>query len=94
MKMVIKERLGWLTPSSVLVKAFQDQKLHEDIKSYQNIEEYSRKALQLKSRLEDFVKSRRISKIPEHQESENPPTSISLAASNIPAKDGNERPRE
>jgi len=49
----------------------------KDIKSYQNIEEYSKKALQIKSRLEDFVNSRIISKIPESQESKNPRTSIS-----------------
>ena len=51
--------------SSVPLKAFQDQKFHGDIKSYKNIEEYSGKTLPIKSRLEDFVKSRRISKIPE-----------------------------
>ena len=66
----------------------------EDIKSYKNIEEYSGKTLPIKSRLEDFVESRRRPKIPESQESDNLPTSISWAASKIYAKDGNERPRE
>ena len=78
---------------SVPLKAFQDRKLHEDTKSYRNIEEYPRRILPIKSRLEDFVQSRRISKIPEPQESENPPTSISLASSNVPAKDGRQSPR-
>ena len=71
---------------------FQDQKLHEDSKSYQHIEDYPRKILPIKSRLEDFVQSRRISNIPEPQESENPCTNISSASSNVPAEDGNQSP--
>ena len=80
--------------AAVPLMAFQDQKLHEDSKSYQDIEDYPRKILPIKSRLEDFVQSRRISNIPEPQESENPPTSISWTASKIYTKDGNEWPRE
>jgi len=78
--------------AAVPLMAFQDQKLHEDSKSYQDIEDYPRKILPIKSRLEDFVQSRRISNIPEPQESENPCTNISSASSNVPAEDGNQSP--
>ena len=80
--------------SFVPLKVFQDQKLHEDSQSYQNLEEYLRRILPIKSRLEDSVKSRRITKISEPQESENPRTRIPWAASNVPAKDGRKRARE
>ena len=80
--------------SFVPLKVFQDQKLHEDSESYQNLEEYLRRILPIKSRLEDSVKSRRITNISEPQESENPRTRIPWAASNIPAKDGRKRARE
>ena len=65
--------------AAVPLMAFQDQKLHEDSKSYRNIEDYPKGILPIKSKLEDFVKSRRISKIPEPQESENPRKNITYA---------------
>ena len=80
--------------SFVPLKVFQDQKLHEDSESYQNLEEYLRRILPINSRLEDSVKSRRITNISEPQESENPRTRIPWVASNVPAKDGRKRARE
>ena len=73
--------------------AFQDQKLHEDSKSYQDLEDTQGEYFQIKSRLEDFVQSRRILNIPESQESENPRTNISSASSNVPAEEGNQSPK-
>jgi len=94
MKMRIEERRGWLTPTSVPLMVLQDQKLHEHSKSYQELEDIREEYFQIKSRLEDFVQSRRISNIPEPQESENPRMNISSAPSNVPAKEGNKTPKE
>ena len=50
---------------AVLIKAFLNQKLHRDIKSYKFMEEFMEKIFPIYQKLEGLVQPRRIPKIPE-----------------------------
>jgi hypothetical protein len=72
----------------------QGQKLHEDSKSYKELEDFHEEYPQVNLILEDFVQSRRIPDILEAQESGKPRKDISSASRHVPAKDGKESPKE
>ena len=91
--MMIKERREWFIPIPVPLIVLQNQNLHEDSRSFQNLEDYPRRILpiQVKTRRSRAISG--ISNITVSQESENPRKNISWRSRRVPAKEGSKRPR-